>query len=136
MKKLIATMALTTSFLMAGSYTQADRIKDMQILAEAMQEIQNGFFYNNYDIIKEGTIKLSETMDRVKPPLEEVEEKDVMTRYLNNKVQMTNKVKKKINKKAKDILERFADGDPTQAIQAYTKITKECMKCHIQLRKW
>ena len=129
-------MVLSTTFLMAGSYTQADRIKDMQILAEAIQEIQNGFFYNNYDIIKEGTKKLSNTMDRVEPPLEEVEEKDVMTRYLNNKVQMTNKVKKKIRQKTQDILERFADGDPTQAIQAYTKITKECMKCHIQLRKW
>jgi len=129
-------MALSTTFLLAGAYTQADRIKDMQILAEAMQEIQQGFFYNNYDIIKAGTTKLSDTMDRVEPPLEEVEEKDVMTRYMNNKVQMTNKVKKIINRKAKDILQRFADGDPTQAIQAYTKITKECMKCHVQLRKW
>ena len=136
MKKIIVVMALSTTFLLAGVYTQADRIKDMQILAEAMQEIQQGFFYNNYDIIKAGTTKLSDTMDRVEPPLEEVEEKDVMTRYMNNKVQMTNKVKKVINRKAKDILQRFADGDPTQAIQAYTKITKECMKCHVQLRKW
>ena len=136
MKKIIVAMALSTTFLLAGAYTQADRIKDMQILAEAMQEIQQGFFYNNYDIIKAGTTKLSDTMDRVEPPLEEVEEKDVMTRYMNNKVQMTNKVKKVINRKAKDILQRFADGDPTQAIQAYTKITKECMKCHVQLRKW
>jgi cytochrome c556 len=136
MKKIIATMALSTTFLLASTYTQADRIKDMQILAEAMQEIQQGFFYNNYDIIKTGTTKLSDAMDRVEPPLEEVEEKDIMTRYMNNKVQMTNKVKKTINKKAKDILERFAAGDPTQAIQAYTKITKECMKCHVQLRKW
>jgi hypothetical protein len=136
MKKTVVTMLLSATFLMAGTYTQSDRIKDMQILAEAMQEIQNGFFYNNFDIITEGTNKLSNAIERVEPPLEEKEEKDVMTRYLNNKVQMTDKVKKEIKQKTQDLLERFRDGDPTQAIQAYTKITKECMKCHVQLRKW
>jgi hypothetical protein len=136
MKKTVVTMLLSATFLMAGTYTQSDRIKDMQILAEAMQEIQNGFFYNNFDIITEGINKLSNAIERVEPPLEEKEEKDVMTRYLNNKVQMTDKVKKEIKQKTQDLLERFRDGDPTQAIQAYTKITKECMKCHVQLRKW
>ena len=87
-------------------------------------------------MIKEGTGKLSDTIIKIQPPLEEVEEKDVMTRYTNNKVQMTNKIKKNINKKTQDILERFRDGDPKQAIQAFTKITKQCMECHTQLRKW
>jgi len=105
-------------------------------MASAMQDIQNGFFYNNFDMIKEGTGKLSDTIIKIQPPLEEVEEKDVMTRYTNNKVQMTNNIKKRINRKAKDILERFKEGDATQAIQAYTKITKQCMECHTQLRKW
>ncbi len=136
MKKSLVAIAIIGTIANANPYTQKDRIVDMQSMASAMQDIQNGFFYNNFDMIKEGTTKLSTTVDRIEPPLEEVEEKDVMTRYTNNKVQMTNKIKKKINKKTQDILERFRDGDAIQALQAFTKITKQCMECHTQLRKW
>lgn len=136
MKKLAMGLIVTGTFLFAGPYTQADRIKDMQTMAKAMQEIQTGFFYNNFDMIKEGTASLSDTIVKIQPPLEEEEEKDVMTRYMNNKVKMSNKIKKKINEKARVILERFRDGDAVQALQAYTKIAKQCMECHTQLRKW
>jgi hypothetical protein len=135
MKKTFIALAISSSLLMA-SYTQEDRIKDMQIMAGAMQDIQNGFFYNNFDMIKIGGILLTDTIMKVEPPLEEVEEKDVMTRFLNNKVKMTNTTKKKIKNKTQTMIERFRDGDPTQALQNFTKITKECMKCHTQLRKW
>jgi len=136
MKKMIVTLAIATATLSATSYTKEDRIKDMQQMASAMQDIQNGFFYNNFDMIKVGTSKLTDTIVKVEPPLEELEEKDVMTRYINNKVQISNSIKKRINKKTKVLLERFGEGDTVQAIQAFTKITKECMKCHTQLRNW
>ncbi|MBN2824248.1 MAG: cytochrome C [Campylobacterales bacterium] len=136
-KKMVwVALALSTSLWAAGSYDSAQRIKDMQVMAKAMQDIQNGFFYNNFDMIKEGSDRLADAVERVQPPLEEAEEKDVMTRYANNKVQMTNGIKKQINQKIKTMLERFEAGDAQQAIQAYTKITKECMSCHTQLRKW
>ncbi|MCH9812354.1 MAG: cytochrome C [Epsilonproteobacteria bacterium] len=136
MKKLIITAMISTSIAMASNYTQEERIKDMQIMAHAMQDIQNGFFYNNFDMIKSGGVLLTDTVAKIEPPLEEQEENDVMTRFLNNKVKMTNSVKKKIKQKTQDMIERFRDGDPTQALQSFTKITKECMKCHTQLRKW
>ena len=135
MKKAFIALTISSSIMMA-SYTQEDRIKDMQIMAEAMQDIQNGFFYNNFDMIKAGGVILSDTIMRIEPPLEEKEEKDVMTRFMNNKVKMTNTTKKKIKKKTHKMIERFRDGDYTQALQNFTKITKECMKCHTQLRKW
>ncbi|RLA70927.1 MAG: cytochrome C [Epsilonproteobacteria bacterium] len=136
MKKILVGLVLTGTLLSAGSYMQKDRILDMQTMASAMQEIQNGFFYNNIDMVIEGTGKLADTVQRIEPPLEEVEEKDIMTRYTNNKVQMSNRIKKKIKQKTKDIIERFKDGDATQALQAYSKITQQCMECHTQLRKW
>jgi len=126
MKKMMIGFLLSGALLSAGPYTQKDRIKDMQTMA----------FYNNFDMIKEGTARLSDTIVKIEPPLEELEEKDVMTRYMNNKVLMSNKIKKKINRKARVIIERFRDGDAVQALQAYTKITKQCMECHTQLRKW
>jgi len=136
MKKTLIAIAIMGTMSNAGAYTKQQRITDMQTMATAMQDIQNGFFYNNFEMIQAGTSKLSDTVIKIEPPLSEVEEKDVMTRYTNNKVQMSNKIKKKINKKAKDIVERFRDGDAIQALQAFTKITKQCMECHTQLRKW
>lgn len=135
MKKAFIALTISSTILMA-SYTQEDRITDMQIMAGAMQDIQNGFFYNNFDMIKAGGILLTDTIVKIEPPLEEIEERDVMTRFLNNKVKMSNTTKKKIKNKTQTMIERFRDGDPTQALQNFTKITKECMKCHTQLRKW
>ncbi len=136
MRKIVAGLLVAGTILSAGPYTQKDRVADMQTMAKAMEEIQTGFFYNNFDMIKEGTGTLSDTIVKIQPPLEEEEEKDVMTRYMNNKVKMSNKIKKKINNKTRVILERFRDGDAVQALQAYTKIAKQCMECHTQLRKW
>ena len=141
MKKSVALLlALTTSVTFAAdsvfTYTQADRIKDMQIMARAMTEIQNGFFYNNFDMIKEGGITLAETIERIQPPLEEREEKDVMTRFLNNKVKMTNSIKRKVRKKVTDMVQSFKDGHPKRALQNYKKIAESCMNCHTRLRHW
>lgn len=135
MKKISIALLIGTA-LIAGQYTKADRIKDMQIMAEAMSSIQTGFFYNNNDIVQAGGIKLSDAIRRVEPPLEEVEEKDLMARYMNNKIIFSNKISKKIDRKTKLIMQRFADGDVNQAIQAYSKISQECMRCHHEVRQW
>ena len=139
MKKTILALSLTSGFLFGASalhYTQADRIKDMQILAKAMTEIQNGFFYNNLEMITEGGVTLAETIERVEPPLEEKEEKDPMTRFMNNKVKMTNSIKRKVRKKVTDMIQSFKDGHPKRALQDYKKITESCMNCHTRLRHW
>ncbi len=135
MKQAVLILLIGTA-LFAETYTKEDRIKDMQIMAEAMSQIQTGFFYNNNDIVQDGALKLSDAVRRVEPPLEEKEEKDPMTRYMNEKVKFSNKTTKKIDQKAKIIIERFKNGDIPQAIQAYTKIINQCMDCHTQLRTW
>ncbi len=136
MKKILlipAFMMLTTSL---NAYTQAERVLDMQKMAQAMQDIQTGFFYNNLDIVKDGVKTLKETIVKVVPTQAEIDTKDIYEKWLNNNIKMTNKIKKKIVRKAEDIEERFEDGDPVQALQAYNKITQQCLKCHTQLRKW
>jgi hypothetical protein len=135
MKKISIALLLGTA-LFASSYTKADRIKDMQTMAEAMSTIETGFFYNNVDIVQNGAITLSDVIRRVEPPLEEKEEKDPMARYMNNKIIFSDKIAKKIDKKAKVIMERFAKGDVQASVQAYTKIMKQCMKCHYEIRHW
>lgn len=135
MKKILLSLLLLSSFLYA-EYTREDRIKDMQEMAEAMNTIQSGFFYNNYDTITDGIQHLNAAVERVKPPLEELEETDTMTRYMNNRIQMTRKVVKQINQKSLTILQRYRNGDSAQAVQAYKKIVAECMECHYETRNW
>ena len=135
MKKIILTLLFSTA-VFSQEYTKKNRIDDMQIMASAMANIEAGFLYNNNDLVKAGVIKLSDAIRRVEPPLEEKEEKDPMTRYMNKKVQFTDKITKKIDKKARLILERFNDNDISQAVQAYTKIIKACVNCHTEVRHW
>ncbi len=136
MKKIVLAFMLLVGAVQAGNYTKEDRIKDMKAMAKAMDTIQNGFFYNNYDTVAEGVMKLSDHVENVKPPIEETEEKNPMARYMDGKIKMTNKIVKKIDQKALTILQRFKAGDSAQAVQAYTKIVGQCMKCHREIRHW
>ena len=136
MKKIFTILVLLGSLLYAAPYTKQDRINDMHEMAHAMNIIQSGFFYNNYETVAEGVDMLTTATSRVKPPLEELEEKDVMSRYMNNKVRMTNKIVRKINQKSLTILQRFKSGDSHQAVQAYDKIVQQCMNCHRDIRNW
>ena len=136
MKKIFVFLILIGTAISAAPYTKQDRIHDMQEMAHAMNTIQSGFFYNNFETVSEGVEHLSAAMRRVRPPMEELEETDVMARYMSNKTRMTNKVVKKINQKTLTILQRFKNGDSAQAIQAYTKILGQCMKCHRETRNW
>ena len=136
MKKLLLIPTLMLTFSSLNAYTQGERIEDMQKLAQAMQDIQSGFFYNNLDIVKDGVKTLRETIVKVGPTTEENTDKDIYEKWLRNNVTMTKKIKDKIIRRANDIEERFSDGDPKQALQAYNKISGQCLKCHVELRKW
>jgi hypothetical protein len=136
MKKTVVTLALTCAIAMASEYTTKDRIKDMQDMAGAMNDIQTGFFYNNYDMVGIGVERLDDAIGRLEVPKSEYNEKDPLKRYMNNKVAFTDKIAKYIKRKSITILERFKDGDPRQAAQAFTKITKKCMECHQVMRGW
>ena len=136
MKKIVLAMIIAATALIADPYTKADRINDMNEMAAAMNTIQSGFFYNNYETVAAGIEKLNVTVAKVQPPIEEVQEMDLMTKYMNRKYQMTDKVVKTIKKRSRDILDRFKSGDATQALQAYTKILGQCMKCHRETRNW
>ncbi len=136
MKKLLLVPVVATTISFANGYTQADRILDMQKMAKAMEAIQTGFFYNNLDIVNEGVDVLEKTIVKVRAIDSEVNNKDIYEKWINNNLKMTNKIRKKIIQKSEDIKARFKAGDAIQALQAYSKITQQCMKCHIQIRKW
>ncbi len=136
MKKIcVVCMAIITLGWSEG-YTQEDRILDMQKMAQAMQDIQSGFFYNNLDIVKAGTKDLKETIVKIGPTVSEKNSKDVYERWMNNNTAMTTRIQRKIIKYSDTMVERFKDGDAIQALNVYNRVTAECMKCHTSLRKW
>ncbi len=136
MKKLLVGCVAIVTFACAENYMHADRILDMQKLAQAMQDIQAGFFYNNLDIVKAGAEDLKKTIVKIGPIKAEVENTDVYERWMDGNTAMTKRIQRKIIQHSDDIIERFSDGDATQALQVYGKIASECMKCHVGLRKW
>ena len=136
MKKLVVGCVAIMTFGFAEGYTQADRVLDMQKMAQAMHDIQDGFFYNNLDIVKAGAEDLKVAIVTIGPTKTEINNKDVYERWMNNNTAMTKRIQRSIEQKSDDIIERFSDGDATQALQVYGKIASECMKCHISLRKW
>ena len=138
MKKLLISYValLTLGVAEVKTYTQADRILDMQKMAQAMQDIQSGFFYNNLDIVKAGAEDLKKTIVKIRPIDTELHNKDVYERWMNNNTAMTKRIQRNIASRTDVIIKRFENGDPRQALQEYSKITEQCMKCHISLRKW
>lgn len=135
MKKIYLIILISTS-IYAAEYTKQDRINDMQKMAEAMSNIESGFFYNNKDIVRDGALLLSQTIKRVKPPLTEKEKKKPIADYVKRKLELTNDIISKIDSKANDIYDRFDTNDARSSIQAYTSIVKQCLKCHHEIRNW
>jgi cytochrome c556 len=135
MNKIYLAIVLSTS-VYAATYTKQNRIHDMQKMAEAMSQIETGFFYNNKEIVRDGALKLSKTVKRVKPPLTEKEKKKPIAEYVKRKMEVTDDIINRIDEKAKDIYDRFDTNDARSSIQAYTTIVKQCMKCHHQIRNW
>lgn len=136
MKKLVVGCLAIMTFGFAEGYTQADRVLDMQKMAQAMHDIQDGFFYNNLDIVKAGAEDLKKAIVNIRQTKTEINNEDVYERWMNNNTAMTKRIQRSIEQKSDDIIARFSDGDATQALQVYGKISSECMKCHVSLRKW
>lgn len=136
MKKILITFIWLFTNIFAEGYTQENRTLDMQKMAQAMQDIQSGFFYNNLDIVIAGTNDLRETIIKIRPINDEINTKDIYEKWLNNSTAMTGRTQKRIQRYTDDIVERFRDGDVRQALNVYNRISAECMKCHTSLRKW
>ena len=136
MKFFLITCMFCFQLVVAEEYSQANRILDMQKMAQAMQDIQSGFFYNNLDIVTAGAEDLKSTVVKVKPTKAEKTTKDVYEKWMNNSSAMTGRTQKRIQKYSDTMIERFKEGDVKQALNVYNRITAECLKCHTNLRKW
>lgn len=126
MKKLVVSCIAVVTFGFAEGYTLAERILDMQKMAQAMKDMQSGFFYNNQDKVKTGAEDLKKTIIKIGPV-----KKGLWT--TDNKTAVVKHMQRSIEENSDDIIECFTTGDERQALQVYNKISSECIKCHTNL---
>jgi len=132
MKKVLILSLFIGSVLLAG-YTKEDRVKDMQAMAAAMEDIQKGFLYNSNDMVQKGVTTLRDRILTVQPP--RVGDRS-LSRDEHYAFMFARKQQRKIDDHAGKLSQQFADGDKYQAMHHFTKILKQCTACHVKLRKW
>ena len=126
MKKVIIALTISSSILMV-SYTQEDRIKDMQAMEVAMAEIQKGILYNNKSMVIEGVTNLKQASVNV-----EVAPKGAM----DFSASFAKRQAQNIMKYSEKIESNIKDDHKHGAIKNYTKVLNECISCHNKIRKW
>lgn len=126
MKKLVVGCIAVVTFGFAEGYTLAERILDMQKMAQAMQDMQSGFFYNNQDMVKAGADDLKNTITKIGPIKKGL--------WMSDKnLAVVKHMQSTIEHNSDDIIECFSTGDKRQALQVYDKISSDCIKCHTNL---
>ena len=133
-KKSIFALSLLTTFFSASAfgYSHQDRIKDMRMMEQGLQQMQKGFLYNNLQDIQKGAELLKKHTAKIEPPVDEVAN-SFKRSYAYD---LTKREAKKIIKLAEDAVIKYQEHRTKQAMNDFTKILKQCMTCHTRIRKW
>ena len=113
------------------AYSDEDRIKDMQEMEKATQQMQKGFLYNNLKDIQDGAALLKVHTNKIEPPVKDDDEFKRSYAY-----QTTKREAKKIIGYADESVKYFQEHRSKQAMNSFTKLLKQCMTCHARIRKW
>ncbi len=125
---IVGTLFATSAF----AYSQEERIKDMQMMEQGLQQMQKGFLYNNIQDIQKGAELLKKHTTKIEPPVDE--SADSFKR--SYAYDLTKREAKKIINFANDAVNKYKEHRPKQAMNSFTKILKQCMTCHARIRKW
>jgi len=137
MKKL-GVGILLASLLVTGleakeKYTKEDRVKDMLTMAEGLDDIQMGLLYRCKDgsCVKTGIERIKKvlhTIDKVDPEF-----------FLDKDQVYANKFAKKTRSMIEMYLTEIEDAvkkdDKEEILHNYSLTMRQCMSCHIRLRK-
>jgi len=133
MKKTLLALLAVGTLLSAAEYSKEDRIKDMRQMEIDMALIQKGFLYNDVSLIEQGANNLKKTVSQVEPPKSDVDK--LSPGFSSYKYKFGKKDAAKIAKLTDRMVENFKNKRPNQATREYNTILKDCMACHVKLRK-
>ena len=129
---LIGLIPLFTVILNA-EYTDAERIKDMNAMEEAMVKIQKGLLTNDSNELSKGVNQLQQVTRKVKPP---IDSKSDFGEKNTHKYKFSRKQGEKIIQDAENIRVEMNAGNKHSASKSYVKVLDECISCHNKIRKW
>ena len=135
MHKKIIGIGLISLFSLSlnASYTDEERIKDMQTMEQAMAKIQKGLLTNDKEMLTEGVDKLQVVTHKVEPPIDR-----------NSVLKQKNTYKYKFSKRQGEKIIRFSEqikvemdaGNKHGASKGFVKVLNQCISCHNKIRKW
>ena len=128
MKKIVTSMMVMSVLSMSlYGYSQADRVKDMQVMEAAMAQIQKGILSNDDKMVVEGVdnLKKSTANVEVAPKWKMDYSPSYAKQQTENILTYADKIKSSIEEDRKH-----------SANKSYTKILGECISCHNKLRRW
>jgi len=128
----IGLIVLFSSTLNA-EYTNEERIRDMQIMEEAMVKIQKGLLTNDRNTLSKGVNQLQQVTRKVEPPFDS---NSVLAQKNTHKYKFSRKQGEKIILFAEDIRVEMNAGNKHSASKSFVKILDECISCHNKIRKW
>ena len=133
-KKFIAIGMITLfSVTLNASYTDEERIRDMQTMEEAMMKIQKGLLTNDKNTLSKGVNKLQQVTRKVEPP---IDSNSVLAQKNTHKYKFSRKQGEKIIRFAEDIRVEMDAGNKHSASKSFVKVLDECISCHNKIRKW
>jgi len=135
MYKILIMLGLMTLFTatLNAEYTDAERIKDMQTMEEAMVKIQKGLLTNDSNMLSKGVNQLQQVTRKVEPP---VDSNSVLAQENTHKYKFSRKQGEKIIQSAEDIRVEMDAGNKHSASKSFVKVLDQCISCHNKIRKW
>ena len=121
------------SLSLNASYTDEERIEDMQIMEQAMVKIQKGLLVNDKEILYEGVDELQKVTNKVKPP---VDHNSILKQKNTYKYKFSKKQGEKIIRDSESIKKDMEAGNKHSASKSFIKVLDECISCHNKIRKW
>ena len=134
MKKILISVAISSSLLLAEDAVPTSQKSIMQEMEISLAVIQKGFLYNDATLVKGGVASLQKNAKDIEPPSkadEEVFGKGNTYSYKYAKQQSA-----KISMLSQDILVSYEKGEKYTAMNKYKETLKQCLACHKKIRRW
>jgi len=133
-RKFIAIgMIILFNLTLNASYTDEERIEDMQVMEQAMVKIQKGLLINNKKLLFEGVDELQKVTHKVKPP---IDHNSILKQKNTYKYKFSRKQGEKIIQYSENIKKDMEAGNKHSASKSFIKVLDECISCHNKIRKW
>jgi hypothetical protein len=134
MRKVILGLTFSAIASFASEVTVSANMQTvtatMELMKQGMEQIQNGFLYNNKEMLNGGI----NTLDNSNKIFQNV---DVATFIPNNnKVQVTKNINENLNKNLDALKKAVSKNNVSEATKQYGQVMHNCVSCHTIIRGW